>query len=333
MPLTDEQEILVPGLLSRYVRLPSGAKAHYSTSGETGPAVVLLHGGIPGSSGAAGFRYMAPFLGAHGFRVYCPDFPGFGLTEDPGRFYAYGQSGQVDFLHDFVNAVALDTFCLGGNSMGCQTTVNYVVAHPERVARFAVVAGMIGDLVSRDEMRAVDDRAKNGPLPGSGGTYDGSGTMMRAMIESMVVDASGVTDDLVAMRTAAANRNQDYYDLNMGAVLRPTDPGELLRLTTTGRLDRSEIPGIAMFGDRDVLYAVEAAHLQEDALPKVQFFYPENTGHQGQTDRPELHNQVFLEFFRDGSVSWETARAAGISTRRPPHPHLVGAPDDVPSTL
>ncbi|CAM5442660.1 2-hydroxy-6-oxononadienedioate/2-hydroxy-6-oxononatrienedioate hydrolase [Streptomyces hirsutus] len=179
MALTEEQEIKVPGLLSRFVRLQSGVKAHYSTSGEAGPAVVLLHGGIPGSSGSAGFRYMAPFLGAQGFRVYCPDFPGFGLTEDPGRFYAYGQGGQVDYLQDFVNAVALDTFCLGGNSMGCQTSVNYVVAHPERVERFAVIAGMIGDLVTRDEMRAVDNRAKQGPLPGSGGTYDGVRDLMR----------------------------------------------------------------------------------------------------------------------------------------------------------
>ena len=62
-------------------------------------------------------------------------------------------------------------------------------------------------------------------------------------------------------------------------------------------------------------------------MPDVQFFYPENTGHQAQTDSPELVNQVFLEFFRDGKVSWETAKAAGISTRRPPHPDRVAMPD------
>ncbi len=169
---------------------------------------------------------------------------------------------------------------------------------------------MIGDLVTRDEMRAVDNRAKNGPLPGSGGTYDGSETMMRAMIESMVVDPSGVTDELVTMRTAAANRNQEYYDANMGRVLRPTDPDELLRLTTTGRLDRISIPGIAMFGDKDVLYAVEAAHLQEDALPKVQFFYPENTGHQARPTVPSCTT-------RSSSSSSATARSPG-RPRRPP---------------
>jgi hypothetical protein len=40
MGLTDEGIIEVPGMLSRWVRLGSGARAHYTTSGGTGPAVV-----------------------------------------------------------------------------------------------------------------------------------------------------------------------------------------------------------------------------------------------------------------------------------------------------
>ena len=66
--LTDEDIIHIPGLLSRSVRLENGAIARYVTSGETGPAVILLHGGIEGSSGTAGWRFMAPFLGANGFQ-------------------------------------------------------------------------------------------------------------------------------------------------------------------------------------------------------------------------------------------------------------------------
>ena len=69
MALTEEGIIDVDGMSSRWVRLASGAKAHYMTSGTTGPAVLLLHGGLPGSSGTAGWRFMAPFLGANGFRV------------------------------------------------------------------------------------------------------------------------------------------------------------------------------------------------------------------------------------------------------------------------
>lgn len=69
MALTDEGIIEVPGMLSRWVRLGSGARAHYMTSGETGPAVILLHGEITGSPGLAGWRFMSPFLGESGYRT------------------------------------------------------------------------------------------------------------------------------------------------------------------------------------------------------------------------------------------------------------------------
>src|SRR5436190_14282955 len=97
--LTDEDIIQIPGLHSRWVRLANGARAHYVTSGETGPAIVLLHGGIEGSSGTAGWRFMAPFLGANGFRVYCPDQPGFGWSDTSRvEYLARGPKDQVEFL-------------------------------------------------------------------------------------------------------------------------------------------------------------------------------------------------------------------------------------------
>ena len=60
--LTEEGAILVPGVLSRYATLRNGVRAHYWTTGETGPSVLLLHGGIAGSSGLAGWRMMMPKL-------------------------------------------------------------------------------------------------------------------------------------------------------------------------------------------------------------------------------------------------------------------------------
>jgi hypothetical protein len=62
----------------------------------------------------------------------------------------------------------------------------------------------------------------------------------------------------------------------------------------------------------------------------VQFFYPEDCGHQGQTDQPELFADVFVEFFRDGTVGRATADRAGVSTRRPEIASLV-APAELAS--
>ena len=322
MALTDEGIIDVPGMASRWVRLASGAKAHYMTSGESGPTVVLLHGGIEGSSGTAGWRFMAPYLGENGFRVYCPDQPGFGLTEDPEQKYVYGAAGHVDFVHDFTTALNLDKFHLAGNSMGCINTVNYVIAHPERVLSYALIAGSVGDLVDSARREEVDKRPV-ADRPRSD-IFDGTKESMKAMMDAIIYRPAAITDDLLTMRTNAANNNRPYQKIRQEINRNPgTDLSA--RLSTKGRFDKLTIPGIYLFGQDDVLIPVAFGFFQEDACPNIQFFYPAECGHQGQTDQPEMFNQVFLEFFRDGQVSRKTADWAGVSKRRPEIKERVSA--------
>src|SRR5690242_14078748 len=147
MALTDENLVEVPGMASRWVRLADGSRAHYMTSGDHGPAVVLLHGGLPGSSGLAGWRFMAPYPAEQGFRVYCPDMPAFGLSDVRKEYWPKGMESFVDFIGQFVDALCLDRFHLAGNSMGCMNTVNYMVSRPDRVISFALIAGDVGDVV------------------------------------------------------------------------------------------------------------------------------------------------------------------------------------------
>lgn len=320
MALNEEGLMDVPGMCSRWVRLASGCKAHYMTSGESGPAVLLLHGGMWGSSGTAAWPFLAPFLAANGFRVYCPDFPGFGLTEQYEEVYAPDLSGHLDFLHEFVTALCIDRFHISGNSMGCQNTVNYVTAHPKKILSFALIAGGVEDVVRMEDVFG-------GPIDrGIIFDFDGTRESMVKIIQSLVTDMSKVPDDLIDMRLHAARKHHEYYlKMNEHIIFFSPDPDTRLQMSSKGRFDRLSIPGIYLHGMED--RSMKMAYAQEDALPKVQFFYAENTGHQAQTDSPELVNQLFLEFFRDGKVSWDTAQAAGISQRRAPLPNLVAVPD------
>ncbi|WP_412516410.1 alpha/beta hydrolase [Actinomadura madurae] len=323
MAFTDEGIMKVDGLLSRWVRLPGGVKAHYMTSGEDGPPVVLLHGGIIGSSGTAGWRFMAPFLGAHGFRVYCPDQPAFGLTEDPQGYYEPGRAGHVDFLHDFTTALGLDRFHLAGNSMGCLNTVNYVVAHPQRVISYALIGGRIGDLVGDDEEQELRERLDH-VIPDIR-VFDGTKDSMRTMLEKIIYRAESISDELLEMRTRAANNKREEYARHTVKTFQPLTGVDVARFPTKGRLDKLPIPAIYLYGRQDVIFPVELGYLQEERLPNVQFFFPDECGHQGQTDQPDMFNQVFLEFFRDGKVSRKTADWAGVSKNRPEMPEYVAA--------
>jgi pimeloyl-ACP methyl ester carboxylesterase len=315
MALTHEGLLSIPGLHSRYVRLASGARAHYMTAGQDGPNVILLHGGIPGSSGTAGWRFMAPFLGEHGFRVFCPDQPGFGLSDPrPEHWPVNGIYSHIEFLHEFANALCLDDFFLAGNSMGCIVTVHYVVAHPDRVNAFACIAGGIGD---QDPLDLAKPKATVG--------WDGSRERMRQMLKLINHKDQVISEELLDMRVALANRNDKAWNAFWDAFALDGMSADLaVALSTRNRIDRLQLPGICLYGMNDTILPVEKiGYAQEDALPNVQFFYPEDCGHQGQSDQPELFNQVFLEFFGDGRISRETADRAGVSMRRAELERLV----------
>lgn len=316
MALTEEGIIDVPGMHSRWVRLADGQRAHYMTAGESGPAVVLLHGGIPGSSGTAGWRLLAPRLAEAGFRVYAPDQPGFGLSDPRPEYHpVHGVYTHINFLERFAEALCLDTFFLSGNSMGCANTAHYVVRHPHRVEKFILIAGPVGDVCPFPTM----DRLK---IPVG---WDGSRETMTKMMGSIIHKQEHITDDLLDMRMAAADRHKDGWIAWQKAFLFGELPQDVERaLSTRGRLDTLDIPGICLYGKNDVILPTEdLGHKAEDALPNVQFFYPDDCGHQGQTDQPDLFADVFVEFLREGVVSRKTADRAGVSTRRPEIPSLV----------
>jgi pimeloyl-ACP methyl ester carboxylesterase len=314
--LTEENIMRIPGMLSRWVRLGNGELAHYMTSGETGPAVILLHGGIPGSSGTAGWRFMAPVLGANGFRVYCPDQPGFGLSDNREQYHPVnGTLDHIDFVNRFADALCLDTFSLAGNSMGCINTAHYVVRYPHRVERFVLIAGFIGDHYTTEIEQEL--RVPVGQTTDSG--------QMGSMMSGIILNPNAITPDLIEMRTSAAKRNAEAYEKwhqanNFGQI-----SADVARaLSTRGRIDKLDVPGIYLYGRSDVILPHDPiGYQQEDLLPKMQFFYVDNCGHQGQTDQPEIFNRVFTEFFRDGKVSREAADLAGVSKRRPELPGLV----------
>jgi pimeloyl-ACP methyl ester carboxylesterase len=326
--LTDEGILDLPGLASRWVRLADGRRAHYVTSGNKGPAVVLLHGGIEGSSGTAGWRFMAPFLGANGFRVYCPDRPGYGLSDTSQRAYLdTGPKAQVDFLKMFVDALCLDKFHLSGNSAGCVLSAWFLVNHPERVTSVAFIAGGVGDVAGAQRISPA--QSKFTPKPDFQRlSFDGSHQSMRDMMDAIIYKQSAVWPEMVEMRVRAANAQRaarkPYGMPPAGRASALTDDPNILQfMSTKGRITELTIPMIYFYGLLDVLLPVENGFNQEDRVPNIQFFYPDEAGHQGQTDRPAVFNQAFLEFFRDGKVSWPTAQEAGVSQRRPINPKLV----------
>ena len=242
MALTEEGLIHVPGISSRWIRLASGAKAHYVTAGETGPAIVLLHGGLAGSSGMAGWRFMLPFLAENGFRVYAPDRPGFGQAATEEEFWPkLGWKSYVEFVAQFVDALCLDKFFISGNSQGAQNAIFYMVNNPERI----LGAGLIGTaglpaMMNVDPARLLPSEFRYPP-------FEGTKESMLAMMQAIIYRKDAVSDDLLEMRTRAGNAQADSL-----ATARPAnatkDPNVLQWQAVNQRLNKLTIPMIYLQG-------------------------------------------------------------------------------------
>jgi pimeloyl-ACP methyl ester carboxylesterase len=119
------------GTESRSVEV-GGYRVHYLAEGPAdGPVVVLVHG-LGGD--AEEWRNLASWLVKAGFRVYLPDLPGFGRSEQPADF-SYSVHDQAEVVVGFLDALGLKQVDLGGSSMGGWITQLVAARHPERVRR------------------------------------------------------------------------------------------------------------------------------------------------------------------------------------------------------
>jgi pimeloyl-ACP methyl ester carboxylesterase len=119
------------GASSRSVQVASH-RVHYMVEGPAaGPVVVLVHG-LGGH--AEDWRNLAPYLAQAGFRVYMPDLPGYGRSEQPADF-SYSVPDEAEAVVGFFDALGLKQVDLGGWSMGGGIVQHLAFRHPERVRR------------------------------------------------------------------------------------------------------------------------------------------------------------------------------------------------------
>jgi pimeloyl-ACP methyl ester carboxylesterase len=110
----------------------AGHRVHYFVAGPAdGKPVVLVHG-LGGR--AEDWRNLAPILTRWGFRVYLPDLPGYGQSEQP-RDFSYSVHDEAEAVVGFLDALRLHQVDLGGWSMGGGIAQHVAARHPERVRR------------------------------------------------------------------------------------------------------------------------------------------------------------------------------------------------------
>lgn len=281
--------------------LAGGVRTHYSWAGTEGPAVVLLHGGGPGSSGLVGWRYAIPALADAGFRVFAPDQLSMGMTD--AREHAWpvnGHQSLVDHIDDFVDALCLDTVHLAGNSQGAYVALKFALDHPEKAGQLLLIgSGTIATALGV----TWPDKANNPGLLALK-DYDYSRAAMQRFMEAVVNDPAQIAPEVVDARHEMANRPGIRESRSVFEAYQPrmnADPRLWQRFRLTDKLDGSGLNVKLLWGDEDRFAPLPMGEDIAKLVPEWDFQVV-SAGHQSQTDDPELVNRLLIEHFRAGAA-------------------------------
>ena len=252
---------------SQFVMLPDGARVHYRDRGPRGaPVLLLIHG-----SNASLFTWepWAKRL-SDSFRVITVDMPGHGLTGAVPD-HDYSEEGMAKFVKEFADRLGLQTFALGGNSMGGGVAARFAEEYPARVSRLILIdAG--GMPVAEGDRIPLAFRIAGTPVLNQIILYFTPRSLVVEGLNDAIVHKSIITDRMIdtywdfarmaGTREATLERFQtpsdNYVQKHIGAITMPT---------------------LILWGEEDHLIPVAAARKFHAAIPGSKLIIYPATGH------------------------------------------------------
>lgn len=165
-----------------------GSPVHVLDGG-TGPAVLMLHGSGPGTTGSGAWAATAQALGTS-WHVIAPDQAGFGRTPLPAGSRG-GLRLWTEQAASLMDALGVEHYAVVGHSMGGAVALALAAARPQQVTRVVAVStmGAPGAPLSADL-----DAVWAAPASPAGA---------RDMLSRLVLDQALVTDAAVDARASA----------------------------------------------------------------------------------------------------------------------------------
>ncbi len=275
-------------------------RTHILAAGEPSAPPLFL---IPGIAGCAPlWRRQLRDFGEH-FRVYALDIPGQPGLSDPNP-PSFLNRDYVDWLVDVLDDLGLERAHFAGVSVGAWMGMRMGIDAPERTGRVVMLGptgiaraklpvkiwvtkvmqkGKNADVL-QDDLTAKSVQPKN-----PGGTF---GTFDRQLARAMALCTRHYRVDL-----SLGIYNHDTRRINVWQglqVLRKfflPEPREELR--------RFAVPGMVVFGQHEVLYRPhQVGRKARELMGDIRVEIVPDAGHAAIYDRPEVVNQLFVDFLK-----------------------------------
>lgn len=260
-----------------------GCSVHVVDEGE-GPAVLLLHGSGPGTTGAGAWAATMQALGASGHFV-APDQAGFGRTPLPPGTRG-GLGVWTDLAAGLMDALGVGSYAVVGHSMGGAVALNLAATRPHQVTRIVAVAtmGAPGAPLSGD----LD------VLWGAPADHDGA----RDMLTRLMFDAALVTESAVAARAEAMREGAAAF----ASIFPPPRERWVEDLTLSAEtLAGIRAPVLLVHGAEDGVTPLTTAALPLlSHLPDVRLHVFGRCGHVPAVEHPHEFRHLLADFLQLG---------------------------------
>lgn len=260
---------------SQFVMLADGARAHIRDRGtRDGKPLVLIHG-----SNASLFTW-EPWAKRleDTFRVITVDLPGHGLTGAvPNRDYS--EDGMVKFVGEVADALALQRFAVGGNSMGGRVAARFAEVDPARVTHLILVDAS-GLPSKQDDRTPLAFWLLRTPVINR--------MLLRVAPRSIV--ALGLNEAFMHKDIISDAMIDSYWELGR---MEGTREATLSRANTPGaggvqaHIADIKAPTLILWGEEDRLVPVDVAHAFQAGIPGSRLIIYPKTGHGPQEEVAE----------------------------------------------
>lgn len=256
-----------------------GETWHYLEGGPgNAPAVLLLHGF--GGDKDNWTRFSNDLT--KGYRVIAPDLPGFGQSaRHAGWDYSLG--AQRERLNEFVKALELDRFHVGGNSMGGHLAALYAYRYADKIASLALFNNAGIDAPNPSEVYLAVERGEDPLILKSPEDFDRLLTLVSHKQPFIPWPAKRVLADR-AFEDASFNRyifESIKDDRSNG--LQPI-------------LTEIKVPVMIVWGEYDRVLDVSSVDVMRPLLPQARVVIMKDTGHIPMLERPAEAAEHYLEF-------------------------------------
>ncbi|MGB3334453.1 MAG: alpha/beta hydrolase [Mycobacterium sp.] len=280
------------------VELPSGLVSYLDFRPDD-PAlwaagtVVLLHGGGTDSAELS-WGEVGPRLAAGGFRVIAPDHPGCGKSPLPT--WRVTQQRLVAYVGEFVDALGLDRYAVGGLSLGGALTIGHVLDRPERVTAALLLDsyGLMPRLAGGRHMLAWAMQ-RTGALDLATRWMATNRAALTWSLKSLIRDPAQRSPELIAEIISAA-RQPGFVAFEQWQ--RDEMLWNRLKTDYTARLASFPCPTLIIHGDRDAGVPVARARAAAELIPHAELKVVAGAGHWVQRDQPDVVIAAMMDFLR-----------------------------------